>query len=253
MAEKESATAVIKGVTEESWKNLAGKKIYFGHMSVGSNMIEGVQDLAKEYPFIRLNIVETNSPLILDQPVFAHSPIGKNQDPKSKIDDFSHLISTGIGEKADFAFFKLCYIDILAGTDADGVFGQYKNAMASLKKRYPKVTFVHVTTPLRVVQAGFLVPVKKIIGRSVGGYADNIKRNRFNDLLRQEYKQKEPIFDLAKIESTYPDGRRATFDSNGKTYYSLVADYTHDGGHLNGAGRKIVAGQLLVFLANLSK
>ena len=252
MAEKESAAAVIKNVPEAGWKNLAGKKIYFGHMSVGSNMIEGVQELAKEYPFIRLNIVETKSPSSFDRPIFAHSPIGKNQDPKSKIDDFSHLISTGIGEKADFAFFKLCYIDILAGTDADGVFGQYKNAMASLKKRYPKVTFVHVTAPLRVVQTGFLVPIKKIIGRPLGGYADNIKRNRFNDLLRQEYKGKEPIFDLATIEATYPDGRRATFDSDGKTYESLVADYTNDGGHLNEYGRKIIAAQLLAFLANLS-
>jgi hypothetical protein len=251
MADKESAAAVIKNVPEAGWKNLAGKKIYFGHMSVGNNMLEGVQDLAKEYPFIRLNIVETKNPSSFDRPIFAHSPIGKNQDPKSKINDFVHLMDSGIGSRAEIAFFKLCYIDILAATDVDEVFKQYKNAMETLKKKYPKVTFVHVTSPLRVVQTGVLVPIKKVIGRPVGGYADNIKRSRFNELLRQEYKGKEPIFDLAAIEATYPDGRRATFDSDGKTYESLVADYTNDGGHLNEYGRKIVAAHFLAFLATL--
>jgi len=59
------------------------------------------------------------------------------------------------------------------------------------------------------------------------------------------------IFDLAKIESTFPDGRRASFTKDGKTYYSMVPDYTYDGGHLNELGRKIAAEQLLFLLANL--
>jgi len=252
MTDKGTISATLEDVPQSSWKRFSEKKIYFGHMSVGNNMLEGVQDLAKEYPFVRLNIVETKSPSRFDKPIFAHSPIGKNQDPKSKIDDFIHLISAGIGEKADIALFKLCYIDILAATDADEVFAQYKTAMAFLKQRYPKVTFVHVTAPLRLVQTGILVPIKKIIGRPVGGYADNIKRSRFNELLRQEYKGKEAMFDLAAIESTYPDGTRFVFDSGGKTYESLIANYTHDGGHLNEYGRKFVAAQFLAFLATLS-
>jgi len=44
--------------------------------------------------------------------------------------------------------------------------------------------------------------------------------------------QKEPLFDLAAIESTAPDGTRASFMKDGKTYYQMVSDYTHDGGHL---------------------
>jgi hypothetical protein len=251
MTDKGAISATLEGVPQANWKRLSEKKIYFGHMSVGNNILEGVQDLAKEYPFVRFNVIETKSPSSFDKPIFAHSPIGKNEDPKSKIADFSHLIDMGVGEKADIALFKLCYIDILAATDADEVFMQYKNDMETLKKKYPKVTFVHVTAPLREVQTGLLVPVKKIIGRSVGGYADNIKRSRFNELLRQEYKGKEPIFDLAAIESTYPDGTRFVFDSGGKKYESLIADYTHDGGHLNELGRKLVAAHFLVFLATL--
>lgn len=59
------------------------------------------------------------------------------------------------------------------------------------------------------------------------------------------------IFDLAKIESTYSDGSRETFTAQGQTYYSLIPDYTDDGGHLNEAGRKKVSEQLLLFLSNL--
>ena len=73
---------------------------------------------------------------------------------------------------------------------------------------------------------------------------NNINRNQFNEILRKEYEGKAPIFDLAKIESTYPDG---------KTSYSMVPDYTYDGGHLNETGRKKAAEQLLVLLANISK
>lgn len=222
-------------------------------MSVGENILDGVRDIMREHPDIQLNIVETNSPSSFDQPIFAHSRIGINGDPKSKIDAFVQYMDGGIGNSADIAFFKFCYIDILSVTDADEVFNRYRTAIETLKRKYPKVTFVHVTAPLRVVQTGFLVPIKKIISRPLGGYEDNIKRKRFNDLLRQEYEGKDPIFDLARIESTYPDGRQSTFDNEEKSYEALVAVYTYDGGHLNEIGRKIVAGQLLSFLPNLSK
>jgi hypothetical protein len=253
MAEKGGAIPSMGESSKADLQRISKKKIYFGHMSVGENILDGVRDIMREHPDIQLNIVETNSPSSFDQPIFAHSRIGNNGDPKSKIDAFVQYMDGGIGNSADIAFFKFCYIDILSATDADEVFNRYRTAIEILKRKYPKVTFVHVTAPLRVVQTGFLVPIKKIISRPLGGYEDNIKRKRFNDLLRQEYEGKDPIFDLARIESTYPDGRQSTFDNEEKSYEALVAVYTYDGGHLNEIGRKIVAGQLLSFLPNLSK
>lgn len=46
--------------------------------------------------------------------------------------------------------------------------------------------------------------------------------------------------------------QRYLFTSNGKIFYALVPEYTHDGGHLNSIGRKLAARQLLLFLADLS-
>jgi hypothetical protein len=91
-----------------------------------------------------------------------------------------------------------------------------------------------------------------LIGRPIGGHDENIKRNQFNQLIRDEYGGGNPIFDLAKIESTFPDGRWSSFTTDGKIYYSLVPDYTYDGGLLNETDRKKIAEQLLILLAGIA-
>jgi hypothetical protein len=72
-----------------------------------------------------------------------------------------------------------------------------------------------------------------------------------NELLRKEYGKNAPFFDLAEIESTFLNGKRAFSSERENTRYSLVPSYTYDGGHLNDFGSKTVAEQLLVFLADL--
>ena len=131
------------------------------------------------------------------------------------------------------------------------LFSEYKNTMLQLKLNYPKTEFIHVTIPLKIVQTGPRAWIKKIIGRPIGGYEDNIKRNEFNKLLRTAYHEKEPVFDLALVESTYSNGSRQKFQYNSGDYYALIPEYSHDGRHLNEVGRKKVAEQLLISLANL--
>ena len=137
----------------------------------------------KENPHINLNIVETSNPADFNHPLFAHARVGKNTDPKSKINAFSAFMKEAIGNKADIAFFKFCYVDVMAGTDVHKVFTEYMNSMSHLKKTYPKTNFIHVTVPLTTRQTGIKAWIKKLIGRPVGGYDDNIKRNQFNELL----------------------------------------------------------------------
>ena len=59
MSEKANKLPSIKDVPNSAWKKLSQKKIYFGHQSVGYNIIDGIKDIMKEYPQINLNIVET--------------------------------------------------------------------------------------------------------------------------------------------------------------------------------------------------
>ena len=252
MPEKTTHPPSIKDIPDSAWKKLSKKRIYFGHQSVGFNIIDGIKDVMRENPQIKLNIVENSDPSEFNIPLFAHSRVGKNTDPKSKIDAFVSFMEKGIGGKADIASFKFCYVDVTARTDIDKIFDDYKNTMSRLKESYPRTKFIHMTVPLTVTKTSFKTWIKVIIKKKdIWEYDDNIKRNKFNDLLRNEFEGKELIFDLAKVESTHPDGRMETFTKDGRTYYSLAPDYTDDGGHLNKKGRKTVAEQLLILLTKL--
>ncbi len=243
----------MKDVSPELWNKLAQKRIYFGHQSVGFNIVDGIKDVMKEHPEVKLNIVESADASDLKAGTFEHSRVGKNVDPKSKVEEFTKFVEQGIGKNADFSALKFCYVDVRADTNVKSVLKDYESFMSKVGNEFPKMTVVHFTVPLTRSKTTWKTIVKKLIGRKTWEYDDNIKRNEYNNMLLKKYEGREPVFDLAKIESTYPDGRRSTFTKDGKTYYSLVPEYTNDGGHLNELGRKIVAEQLLIFLANLSK
>ena len=251
MEQKSVTYSSLKDIPDAAWEKLSKKKIYFGHQSVGFNIIDGVKDLMKEYPKIKLNIVETSDSKDFSSGVFAHSTIGTNTNPKSKIDEFASFIDKGIGAKADTAAMKLCYIDIRDDTNIVDIFNRYKTETDEIKQKYPSLTIVHFTAPLVKRQTGIKAWIKKIIGKPISGIDDNIKRNEFNDLLRNEYQGKSPVFDIATLESTHLDGIRSTFEKNGTTYYAMAPEYTYDDGHLNQQGGMIVAENLLIMLAEL--
>lgn len=233
--------------TAGALKSLAKKKIYFGHQSVGFNIIEGINDILRENPGAGLNVVKTSDPAAFKAPVFAHSPVGENGMPETKVREFALYMEKGIAGAADAAFFKFCYVDINRETDIGKVFLFYKETMERLKRQYPKTRFVHVTVPLTVYKPSVKALVKNLIGRT----DNNIKRNMFNGMLHKEYDGREPVFDLALIESTHPDGKRESFTSGGNTYYSLTPEYTEDGSHLNAAGRRVAAVELLRLLGDV--
>ena len=249
----------LKDVPAEAWNKLAQKRIYFGHQSVGFNIIGGMESLLKENGQIRLNIIQAKDPSEARTPGLVHFWVGENTDPESKIAAFVAYMEKGNRNRPDIAFFKLCFVDFSAASNVPKVFSDYKGAMARLEKAFPETTFVHVTVPLTCMPTGIegwtrraKNLIKQAIGRPVFDLRDNSQRHEFNELMRKEYEGKADIFDLARIESTFRDGKRAFYSKSGKAYDCLVPDYTYDGGHLNDVGSKIVAEQFLILLANLS-
>ena len=89
------------------------------------------------------------------------------------------------------------------------------------------------------------------MGKPENSYGDNNNRNKLNELIRKEYAGKNHLFDLAALESTFIDGRRAVYQSEGQSFEMLVPKYTDDGGHLNEKGQRIIAEQFLIFLTSL--
>ena len=243
--------ASLGEVPDPAWRDLAAKRIYFGHQSVGENVMEGVADLVRAEPRIGLRVRAGEAALDDSGGVFAHGRVGRNGEPGLKTDDFARRIEGPLRGRVDVAFHKYCYADILESTDVPAVFDHYQKTMARLRAEFPEVLFVHVTTPLVRVQSGPKAALKLLLGRTPGRYAGDFARERFNQLMRSAYLGKEPLFDLAAVESTRPDGSREVIRAGGRSGYALVPAYTSDNAHLNELGRRRVAEELLVFLARL--
>lgn len=241
----------ISDVSDLDWERLAQKKIFFGHQSVGENIVSGLHLLVKENPKIKLSILKSNTKSDYTNAVFGHSEIGKNEFPQTKNNEFSRIISSDIGDNIDVAFYKYCYIDINNETDITSLFESYKKNIEKLKSQRKSITFVHITVPLTTVSNSPMVFVRKILGRNIWGFEENKRRNEFNKLLMNEYAGVDPVFDLAKLESTTPKGDRITYTHDGTEYFSMDPGYASDRSHLNEAGQRYIAEQMLVFLAGL--
>lgn len=243
----------LNDVSREDWARLERKRIFFGHQSVGYNIVEGIREVSEGNGPIALKILETTNPGDFSTPLFAHAAIGKNEDPRSKCEAFSNLLDEQLAGKVDIALLKFCYVDITGATALEQVMAGYESIIERLKREFPKIVFIHVTVPLNTTPMDLRSRVKRFIGYPQWVDTDNMKRNEFNRMLRDRYLGKEPVFDLAAVESIRPDGRHSTFRRNGRNYDSLSPEYTDDGGHLNPLGRKRAAEQLLITLADAAK
>ncbi len=235
-------------------KLVADKRIFFGHQSVGKNIIKGIQELSQEAGIDDVTIIEYQPSMQLPEHGFLlHAAVGENTKPVSKCLDFQNIINQDLAGKIDIALLKFCYIDINEESDVDELFERYRNILDTLKADHPAITFVHVTAPLRHSEKGAGIWVREMLGKPNRSKLANMKRHQFNELLRSNYNN-EPIFDLEASESTYSDGSQNTFSYNdGKDYPNLIGAYTYDGGHLTETGRKKVAADFIRSLANINR
>ena len=234
-------------LTDQDIQNLASVKVFFGHKSVGENILDGVRSVMSAEPRLKLKVVRSMDPASVPGPALIEAEIGENGNPLSKNAAFASALRAGVGTQGGIALFKYCYVDITDSTNVATLFEQYRSAVETLRAEHPEIRFIHVTAPLTTVEPAAKAWLKDILGRSTARAA-NAKRNEFNDLVRQTYPP-ESIFDLAKVESTHPDGSRSYFELGKKPIYTLADEYTTDGGHLNAAGSEAAARELLITLA----
>ena len=252
---------VAASVTAEDLAAVERVRVFFDHQSVGMNVVDAIPGVYAELgvPAPPISQVEATdaqvAPAVQQAPAsgfLAHSYVGQNGDPLGKIRDFDARIRGGVGDQVDVAVMKLCFVDIISSTDVDAVFEKYRSTMAALERDYPDVTFLHVTTPLST-DPSWRYRIRQLAGRDPHlGPADNLARQRLNDLMRREYPA-DRVFDLAAIESTAPDGSRSGGTSSGQRYYALYDGYASDAGHLNEAGAAIAAAHLLHLIADTAR
>jgi hypothetical protein len=239
-------------LTDAQLQMLATRKVFFGHQSVGTNILQGVRDLMAQDSRVRLNIVRNADPGAVPGPALVESVIGENFDPALKMGDFVAALDRGMGKQGGIAVCKFCYVDVTRSTDIGQIFDVYCRRVGEIRAKHPGITIVHVTVPLTSEEPGLKALAKRALGWPTAREL-NIKRNQYNKLLLAQYGATDVIFDLAAAESTRPDGSRASFTVGNEAIYTLVPEFTSDGGHLNELGRRIVAHQFLVALARASE
>lgn len=214
--------------------NLHHQRVFFGHQSVGENIIYGLRTLYADdgqQPPTILAISGADELNSMTGSYLAHSRIGQNGDPESKIAHFEQLIRSGVGAKTDAALMKLCYVDFRRTTDPQKLYGLYRATLTGLERDFPDVSFIYTTVPL-------------VSSDSYSSSYVNSLRTQFNSLLRAEAKDKT-ILDIAALESTNEGGSTFTGDLYGFAYEAMRPEYTTDGGHLNITGAQRVARALV--------
>lgn len=226
---------------------IAERRIFFGHQSVGRNILAGLSDVSSSLGANPLRVAEARSSDKIDGAGLYHAEIGRNEDPLSKLSDFESLLRNGLADSVDAALMKFCYVDITSDTDVDSLFASYKEVMSRLSSDFPRLVLVHVTAPLTSEESGPKAALKRMLGRRTSA-ADNEARESFNRKLRAEYRGKAPLFDLALAEASGEGGAATVYASGKEGHYALRSEYTDDGGHLNPAGRRRAAEALAAAL-----
>lgn len=232
---------------------LADRRIFFGHQSVGTNLVDGIRDALLDHPDLGLRVIHTAEPWTVEGAALMEHTIGRNGDPEGKTRAFEAVLAGGgLDTPGTIALHKYCYVDVTVTTDVARLFDDYRRAMRSLQRRHPAVTFVHVTMPLAADGSSAIERwARQRLGRDAA-LVLNRKRNQYNRLLMAEYGGREPVFDLAGYESTRADGSRTFVRAGTDSVFVLAPEYTSDGGHLTHEARRAIGEQLLGFLARVA-
>lgn len=224
-----------RGISSADLQASATVRVFFGHQSIGGNVLKGVTRLYDAGGLGKPNLIDiTNGASLPSSGGFiAHAYVGRNGQPLEKLADFDAILRGGVADQVDVALIKFCYADVRGErVDVEGIFRAYQATMSALERDYPEVTFLYATAPLKSETP-----------------SDNVSRTRLNTLIRSEYAKSGRLWDLAAIESTTPDGKKVGGELDGQAYDALYSGFTHDGGHLYLEGTDVAAAPLLELIA----
>jgi len=173
-----------------------------------------------------------------------HFLAGSNRHYTSKNAALLRLLDARESADRAIVLLKYCYVDMVLGLSPDVMFSAYCEMASTIQRDHPDVTLVHTTMPLTTVEGALTAAMRRAMSRPTDREA-SIARHRYNGLLRTEFGENEPLFDLARIEATRLDGTIATFHSAEGSIEILAPENTYDGGHLT-SGCQIAAAEALL-------
>jgi hypothetical protein len=243
------ASGATVSIASSRWSVLARRTVYFGHQSVGSGIVAGVEGLMREYEIL-LRVVQSPEPTGVTGPAFVHFLVGQKRDYASKNAALLRLLESSTRPQRVLVLLKYCYGDIKCLSDAATMFGAYRDTVDTIQSEHPDVTVIHATIPLTTVESALKSRAKQVIGHPSRREAA-VGRHRYNELVRNEFGSSEPVFDVAKVEAAQADGTAAGFTSNGSLIETLAPRNTHDGAHMNRRCQRTAASALLDVLSEV--
>lgn len=224
------------------------RRVFFGHQSVGAQVITGINEWADNLGQPDMPVVDVDVSAIPGTGgVMAHAYVGTNGDGRTKTrgtagaaPSFDYRIRNGLASQIDTAVLKFCYADVRSTspyTPAE-LFTEYAATMDALVADFPAITFIFAT--------------ETIVMEVDEDGDDNDLRYAYNQAVRAAYASGGRLWDIALAESTAADGTRVT-DGSGvehlwPTYAS--ADQEHIG---TTAGRMAASKPLLLLLAEIEE
>jgi hypothetical protein len=222
---KTEARILVDETVKKDLATLGGAHVFFGHHSVGANILQGLSELSKE----------TGIQVKIDE-----APVGENTKPLGKFEDFAKRGETNPSDGTQVMAMKLCYVDFRPDTNVGELVQAYAAAVDRVKKARPGVRIVHVTPPLMARPSDLKSKISRTLGKSIWEDEANAKRLEFKQKMLERFPG-DPVFDLSAVESTRPDGTKEEYMVDGKKVPMLWPGYTSDGGHLNETGQVVAA------------
>src|SRR5689334_5438113 len=136
-----SHNTVAFEITTDELAKVSRTKVFFGHQSVGMNMLSGVPGVYAARHLAAPTIERGGTRPGPDGGFVGYAFIGENEKPLLKIQDFAAQMGSGIGRQVDVAMMKLCYVDVTSNTDVGALFAAYRQAITALERDLPMVTF----------------------------------------------------------------------------------------------------------------
>lgn len=213
---------------------LRGRALFFGHHSVGRDILDGVAELA----------AETRVPVVIDE-----GPVGHNQRPLDKFKDFERQV---LARRDEVVAMKLCFVDFRPDTHVDALVAAYLETVARIRAARPDVTILHITPALTAREMHLRARINRFLGRQVWEDDANLRRLEFSERVRAAF-PRDPFLDLGAVESTRPDGAREMHLVGTRLVPMMWPGYTDDGGHLNALGRRWAAQAFVRAFAEASR
>jgi hypothetical protein len=232
------------------WSLIADRTIYFGHQSVGTSVCVGIHQLANDSG-VPLRLVQTHEPEAVAGPAFVHFLAGRHRDYASKNAALLRLLDSRTRARDPIVILKFCHGDINSLQDGKMLFDAYSETVDTIQDQHPDVALIHATIPLATVGDGARERVKRVLGRTTQREAA-IARHRYNELVRSEFGAYEPVFDIARIQATAPDGVRAGFSAEGTRIDLPATENTIGASALSSECRAAAAEALLDVISSVA-